>query len=245
MNDKPLLSFSHVDFSYPHHKVFENISFEINKGECIGLIGPNGCGKSTLFKLILGLLTPTRGTVALHTLHKKDHHKGRGTSCCVGYVPQHVHHDPLFPASVLEIILMGAVSQIDWKRSELKRIEQTALDWLEKFNLTKHRNRPFNALSGGQMQKVLLIRALVLNPSLILLDEPTNHIDAASKTFILDFVKTLKKDKTIIMIMHDFDALIGSVDRILSVQDSVVSLDPKKVCHHFAMGLYHDKKETS
>ncbi|PCI75545.1 zinc ABC transporter ATP-binding protein [Candidatus Aerophobetes bacterium] len=232
MKKRPLLTFSDVSFSYPSHEVFRTISLKVFPGEFIGVIGPNGCGKSTLFKLILNLINPSSGTIQLEN-----------SQPFIGYVPQHTHHDPLFPASVLEMIIMGAACRINWRRSNLKDIKATAHDWLERFGLTKHAHRPYNALSGGQMQKVLLIRALILDPDLLLLDEPTNHVDNASASFILNFLKSLTKTKTILMIMHDFDAIVNNVDRILSVQKNIVSLEPSQVCHHFAMGLYHDKKD--
>lgn len=244
MTHPSILAFSDVTFAYPNCPIFKNVTFEVLTGQCVGVIGPNGCGKSTLFKLLLGLLSPQKGSIALHTGHFSENHRGKGKGCCVGYVPQQTQHDPLFPASTLEVILMGGISQINWRRSEMGRLKKVAYEWLEKFDLTAHADHPFSSLSGGQRQKVLLIRALILDPKLLLLDEPTNHIDAASKQFILEFISSLKGKKTVLMIMHDFEALTDHVDTILSVQDTnVLQLKPNQVCQHVAMGLYHEKKE--
>lgn len=234
MNEQPLITFSDISFSYPNHEVFKGVSLKLFPKEFVGVIGPNGCGKSTLFKLILELLEPASGRI----------NKAPGLSC-IGYVPQHTRYDPLFPASVLEIIMMGATSQLNWRRSRLGEFKARARDWLEKFDLIKMQDRPFYTLSGGQMQKVLIIRALILDPKVLLLDEPTNHVDKASASVILNFLKKLKHEKTVVMITHDFDAVVNNVDRILSLQKGVISLKPSEVCHHFAMGLYHDKKELS
>lgn len=236
MSDLAVIEFDQVSFSYQSTPVLRQLSFQVYPGEFIGIIGPNGGGKTTLLKLILGFLKPTRGTV--HVFGKTT--DGQATQPLrLAYVPQSVRFDRDFPISVEEVVLSGLLSRLTWygrfRSSERKAARQA----LEKTGLVHLSDHPFGTLSGGQAQRVLIARALVSNPQVLLLDEPTASVDSQAEADIYAILQLLKGTMTILMVTHDLRAAIDQVGRVLCVQGGVISLKPEEVCKHFAFGLYH------
>jgi zinc transport system ATP-binding protein len=215
-----------LSFSYGETAILSHISFDVKRGEFIGIIGPNGGGKSTLLKLILGFLTPTSGT-----LEVTDHN--------ISYVPQNMKFDRHFPISCMEVVLQGCLKDLTWSGCFPKSSEEKAKAALEQVGLASYAAHPFGKLSGGQQQRVLIARALASQPKLLLLDEPTANLDAKSEKEIFEILKTLKSEMTILMVTHDLQTAIDQVDRILVVQRGVISYTPEQVCEHYALGLYH------
>lgn len=224
----PLFEFDDVSFSYPGIPVLSHLSFQVNPGEFIGIIGPNGGGKTTLLKLILGFLKPSRGKILLNKSHLK-----------IAYVPQAVRFDRDFPISVEEVVLSGLLSHLPWYGSFHKEDREAAIEALRIFELSHLMNEAFGTLSGGQAQRVLLARALVSKPELLLLDEPTASVDNRAEADIYSLLDQLKGKMTILMVTHDLGIAVEQVNRILCVQGGVVQLKPEEVCKHFAYGLYH------
>lgn len=222
---KPVISFRNVTFAYDKLPILKHASFEISAGEFIGVIGPNGGGKTTALKLILKFLKPQDGEV--------------DASGHIGYVPQINSYDKQFPISVLEIILTGCLSQINRWGKYPRAAYEKALELLETFHLTPLKDQPFGSLSGGQAQKTLIARALASDPEILLLDEPTANIDTQTEKQIFAFLKGLKRKKTILIVTHNFDAIIQNAERILCFQHDVSSMKPEEVCKHFSMGMYH------
>ncbi|MEI6242234.1 MAG: ATP-binding cassette domain-containing protein [Chlamydiota bacterium] len=220
-------------FSYDTASILENVSFKIPEGSFIGVIGPNGGGKTTLLKLLLGFLPKEKGFI--HVL-KRNPTKGNPK---VGYVPQFFPKDKDFPISVLEVILLGALEQASW-RGFPPYLHTKALDLLEKLQLGNFSKRPFGSLSGGQAQRVLFARALINDPDLLILDEPTAHIDNEAEKIILQLLLEIKRKKTILMVTHHLSTIVQEVDAVLSVQKKVLFLEPKEICEHFALGLFHE-----
>ncbi len=236
-NDSPpiVVSFENVNFSYPQTPVLQNVSFHIHAGECVGIIGPNGRGKTTLLKLLLGFLQP-QGVIRVFGKISE------GTPLSglpIAYVPQSIGFDKQFPISVEEVVLMGLLSQLPWYGKFSSAQKKKAKEILEKMDLAHLSNCPFGALSGGQAQRVLIARALVAEPLLLLLDEPTASIDREAEGQIFSTLRQLKGKVTILMVTHDLHVAIEEVDRVLCVQEKVVSLDPGQVCEHLGIGLYH------
>lgn len=236
MNDSrnlpPVVEFDRVSFSYPGMPILNQVSFQIHSGEFIGMIGPNGGGKTTLLKLILGFLKPTGGTIRIF-----DEKAGEPNR--MAYVPQSVRFDREFPISVEEVVLSGLLSRLPWFgkfRAADRQAAQEALDYMGLSHLT---NNSFGTLSGGQAQRVLIARALVSKPQLLLLDEPTASVDVQAESDIYAILNQLKGKMTILMVTHDLRAAIDQVGRVLCVQGGVISLKPEEVCKHFAFGLYH------
>jgi zinc transport system ATP-binding protein len=227
---KPAVSASKLFFSYKNTKVLQNAEFQIAHGEFIGVIGPNGGGKTTLLKLIMGFLAPQKG--ALHVFGKTPLDERRR----IGYVPQSNQTDRDFPITVLELVLLGSAKSYFFYPDHLLK---KAHALIEELGLGPHKSKSFASLSGGLAQKALLARALLSDPDLLLLDEPTANIDPASRIEIYRKLDALKGQKTILLVTHDLRTIIENVDRILCVQTQITSYLPREVCEHFALGLYH------
>jgi len=221
---------SNLYFSYEKTLVLQNVEFQISQGEYIGIIGPNGGGKTTLLRLIMGFLTPQKGS--LHVFGQSPTHERRR----IGYVPQANQTDRDFPITVLELVMLGCASNHCYYPPYAK---EKALAMIDDLGLTSHKSKSFASLSGGLAQKALLARSLLSDPDLLLLDEPTANIDPASRSAIFEKLEALKGEKTILLITHDLRTVIEKVDRILCVQTQVISYLPREVCEHFALGLYH------
>lgn len=222
-----------LSFGYDETMVLKNISFTIHAGESVGIIGPNGGGKTTLLKLIMGFLKPTTGKISLfgsppqQAIHD------------IGYVPQVMRFDRQFPVSVYEIALSGRLSRLPWHGIYSKKDHRITNEVLEHLELTAFKNCAFGTLSGGQAQRVLIARALVSQPKLLLLDEPTANVDAKAEANIYGLLKELRGKMTIVMVTHDLSTAIDQVQRVLCVQQTLISLLPQEVCEHFTLGLYH------
>lgn len=221
MKKPSLLSFSGVTLGYPGIIALKDINFEINQGEFIGIIGPNGSGKSTLLKGILGLLKPLEGEICFrgNCLSKMSGMKKplKAFRRQIGYVPQKNKNDLHFPATAKEVVLMGLYSQIGWFHTVQKLHREKALESLRMVGMAEFGNRPIGALSGGQQQKVMIARALVANPDLLMLDEPTASVDVYAQNMILETLEGLNREQgmTILMVSHDINEIVHFCDKIL------------------------------
>ncbi|MBT8347358.1 MAG: ABC transporter ATP-binding protein [Desulfofustis sp.] len=185
-------------FSYSGKEVLHNIDLVVNHGDFIAVVGPNGGGKTTLLKLIVGLLKPTRGKVRL--AGGKAPKKGVE----IGYVPQQIDHNLSFPATALDVVMMGKhvpEQRLMFNRSRKDRKDGLAA--LEKMGIAEFADRKISDLSGGQRQRVLIARALVTEPELLVLDEPTASIDSRGQTQFYQLLQGLNKELTILMVSHD------------------------------------------
>lgn len=235
MRTTPMIELENVSFSYQGSTVLKNVSFQLYEGEFIGMIGPNGGGKTTLLKLILGFLKPSNGTVKIFGENPTTSSKLKQ----LAYVPQAIRFDRDFPISVEEVVLSGLMSHLPWYGRFRTEDRQAARKVLEKVGLPHLINSSFGTLSGGQAQRVLIARALVSNPQLLLLDEPTASVDSQAEADIYALLNRLKGEMSILMVTHDLKAAIDQVGRVFCVQGGVISLKPEEVCKHFAFGLYH------
>ena len=229
----PVIDVQHVGFGYDDKQVLDDITFQVVAGEFVAVIGPNGGGKTTLLKLLMGFLKPNAGTI-----HLFGHVPGTNSEQ-VGYVPQVLRFDRQFPISVLEVVLSGRLSHLPWYGRFHRKDREAALEALELVGLADYRDHAFGQLSGGQAQRILIARALVCHPQLLLLDEPTASVDAKAEETIYQLLHSLKKEMTIVMVTHDLRVVIEHVERVLCVQTQLSSLAPQEVCAHFALGLYH------
>lgn len=187
-------------FSYSGKEVLHGIDLVINEGDFIAVVGPNGGGKTTLLKLVIGLLKPTRGTVRL----AGGKPGGKGKSTRIGYVPQQINHNLSFPATALDVVIMG--KHIPDKRFSFGRGAKDREDGmfaLRKMGIEDLADRRISDLSGGQRQRVLISRALVSKPELLVLDEPTASIDSRGQSDFYELLKELNKELTILMVSHD------------------------------------------
>ncbi len=210
----PVICFEGVSFSYGRTLVIEDADFDIYKGESVCVVGPNGGGKSTLLKLMLGLIEPDKG--AIHLLGDTP----KRSRARVGYVPQQIDFDPLFPVSALDVVLMGCLNRRSWgfrRRTDLDR----AMDALNKMGLSAKAKAPFASLSGGQRQAVLIARALAGRAEVLLLDEPTAHVDVAAEERLMASLKALDKELTLITVSHDLAFVSRSVPKVVCVNRCV------------------------
>lgn len=232
-NAPAAVSFTDVSFAYGSNVIFKNVSFAIQSVESVGVIGPNGGGKTTLLKLIMGFLKPQSGSITLFGLSPAQ------AIGKIGYVPQVANFDRQFPISVYELVLSGRLSQLPWYGSYRRQTCEEAEEVLAKVGLLEFKDRALGTLSGGQAQRALIARALIAKPELLLLDEPTASVDPQAEAYIYGLLKELQEKIAIVMVTHDLNAAIEQVQRVLCVQNNVISLRPEEVCEHFAVGLYH------
>lgn len=196
--NNPIVHIEDLYFSYSGQEVLQDINLTVKTGDFVSIIGPNGGGKTTLLKLILGLLKPTRGTVRIQGKPPS----ANGT--VIGYVPQIINHNLNFPASAMDVVLMGKYNPA--KRSlfrNTKQDQQAALDALGQIGMAEYAGRKITNLSGGQRQRVLIARALVTNPELLVLDEPTASLDTKGQTDFFSLLKELNQKLTILVVSHD------------------------------------------
>lgn len=229
----PILSLKNVYFSYPQVEILRDVSLDVYPGEYVGIIGPNGGGKTTLLKLILGFLYPSKGSVHLFGKFHK-----RGFQDKIAYVPQNIRFDRDFPISVEEVVLGGILSHLPWYGFFNQQDKDRVHDALKRTRLEHLKTSAFGTLSGGQAQRVLIARALVSNPKLLLLDEPTASVDHKSKEEIYSLLDELKKEMAILQVTHDLEIAAKKVDRLFCVQLSVTEIKPEDICCHTKMGLY-------
>lgn len=233
MEKKTVISFDDVSFAYQEAQVLKNVSFQINQGEFVGVIGPNGGGKTTLLKLMMGFLKPSSGEVRIYDKAPLSSLK------YLAYVPQTARFDRQFPISVMELVLSGRLSHLPWYGMYSQQDKLKALEALEKLSLVHLKNHAFGTLSGGQAQRALIARALVSEPKILALDEPTASVDSQAEADIYQMLEKLKGEMTIVMVTHDLGAVVNSLQRVILVQGNATTLNPKEVCEHFAVGLYH------
>ncbi len=213
-SDIPAIQCEHLSFSYGEVPVLTNVSFSIQKLDAVALVGPNGGGKSTLLKLILGLLTPQSGTIQVLGVTPQQARKK------IGYMPQHLQYDPSFPVSVMDVVLMGRAGSTGLGRynAEDRRIAMQAMAELAVDGLAA---RPFNSLSGGQRQRILIARALACEPEILLLDEPTANVDPGVELQLFEILKGLAHRVTILTVSHDLGFVSQMVSRVFCVNRQI------------------------
>ncbi len=203
-------------FSYNNKiDILSDVNFEVQENDFIGLIGPNGGGKTTLLKLILGLLKPTKGKILVFGKKPKTNWNK------MGYVPQYSKIDLDYPINVWEIVLTGRLGfkKIGSRYSKEDKIHSENI--LKKLNLWNLRQKSIGDLSGGQRQRVLIARALVRKPELLLLDEPTNNVDTQSGSDLYDLLHELNKEMTIIVVSHDIGSISKYVNKVFCLNKTI------------------------
>ncbi len=210
----PAVEMRKVSFSYNSEAVIAGADFSVVRNEAVCMVGPNGGGKTTLFKLILGLERPDAGEIRVFGQPPKRARKR------IGYVPQNISFDPQFPITVLEIVLMGRLGgRVLGPHS--RQDKDAAIAALEQMRLAELSQRQFAELSEGQRQRVLIARALSAEPELLLLDEPTANVDSAVEAKIYEILDVLRSSMTVMMISHDLAFVSSIFDRVICVHETV------------------------
>lgn len=227
-----VIELHNVSFSYGLVPVLQNIEFSVEQGEFLGIVGPNAGGKSTLLKLMLGLIKPQTGTVTV--LGKKPTQQRTQ----IGYVPQYPGFARDFPITVEQAVLLGrlgAARQFGRYNAADYAAAQQALAELDAQDLAQ---RPISALSGGQLQRILLARALVSDPKILILDEPTANIDMRIENDIFDHLRELNKRLTILVVSHDIAFISDYVSRVACLNRTLVCHTTDAIDGHLIQHLY-------
>jgi len=214
LSDAPAIALRDVRFERDGQVVLDTVDLEIATGSFASVIGPNGGGKSTLMKLLLGLLEPTHGSVEI--LGRPPARARR----MIGYMPQHQQIDPLFPITVDEVVRLGGLDS----RSLIGRIDRSGVeDALVAVGCQHLRQKSFGSLSGGQRQLVLIARALVARPRILLLDEPTANLDPGVEESFYELLQRLRGDMTILLVSHDVGLVSEQTEHVVCVNQKVVT----------------------
>jgi zinc transport system ATP-binding protein len=208
MPDKEVVKLEDVWVQYNGVPVLEGINLAIEQDDFLGIIGPNGGGKTTLLKVILGLISPGRGKVSVLG---KPPEKSRSK---IGYVPQHNLFDRDFPISIRDVVLMGRYGKSGLFRRYNSEDRKATQDALQTVGMLNYKDRQMGKLSGGELQRIFIARALVAEPKLLLLDEPTASVDPAMQTEFYELLEKLKMRMAIVLVSHDISAISIYVDKL-------------------------------
>jgi ABC-type Mn2+/Zn2+ transport system ATPase subunit len=206
---KSLVSFRRATLGYGHRAVLSDLTFDILEGDFLGLVGPNGSGKTTILRTFLGSLKPLSGSVVV------------APGLRYGYVPQRDQVDSIFPLRVIDVVLMGRYDRIGLGRRPGEQDQRRAVDALAQVGIQHLAESPLTNLSGGQKQRTLIARALVGQPTMLVLDEPTTGMDLVATTQILGLVRDLheRTGLTVVMVSHALNEVANYVERIALVHE--------------------------
>ncbi len=229
----PVIDIRDVSFAYHRSLVLENVNLQIQERDFVAVIGPNGGGKTTLVKLILGLLTPSQGSIHIFGRPPKE------AAPDIGYVPQDSEINPSVPMRAEQAVLMGCMrgcggwrrfSNADRERAR-EAMRQTGADGLA--------HKQISDLSGGQRQRIMLARALVTQPRLLLLDEPVANVDTQGQSQFFDFLQELNTRVTILVVSHDLMVLSSHIKSVVCVSKDVHFHDRPEITSEMLSAAYH------
>lgn len=209
--DTLLLTLSHVAASYDGKRVLTDVSMTVAKTDFWGIVGPNGGGKTTLVRLMLGLKQPDEGVVTYYHNGNSTHH------ISIGYLPQYSHIDRQFPISVREVVLSGLSNQKRLLQPYTTQHHAMVDETLQRLDLTTLAYRHIAALSGGQLQRVLLARAIVAKPDILVLDEPNTYMDRHFQRDMYAVLHELNNECAIVIVSHDVEAVRAHTKQVAFV----------------------------
>lgn len=213
---KYLIEVNNLNFRYERNIILDNVSFNITQNENIGILGRNGGGKSTLIKLLLGFIKPDSGTIKYNIDKKK-----------IGYLPQIREFDTTFPISIFDLVISGLTGKNNLYRKFNSFEKDSTSKIMEEFEILSLKNKLINEVSGGQLQRALIARALISNPELIILDEPESFLDKAFEAKLYNKLKSLH-NSTVVIISHELDEIYKYVDSVLVVEREIKFFQDKK-----------------
>jgi zinc transport system ATP-binding protein len=225
MNKEIAVKFDSVSFSYGNARVIEDASFHIHKSEFVSMVGPNGCGKTTVLKLLFGLESPSAGNIEIFGSTYTDKKKGVIHKANLAYVPQMPPADKKFPITVRDIVRMGLLLPL----KGYSRVNTAVEEALEKTGIAGLAGKQYGSLSGGQKRRALVARALAANPQLLVLDEPTANMDSDSETRLYETLAFYKGKTTILIVTHDTEFVTSLTDKVLCLGDGSKSIVQHRV----------------
>lgn len=210
-----IIKIENLSAGYDRKTVLHDINLEISEKDFLGIIGPNGGGKTTLMKVILGLLKPSEGKITFYD-------NGMPVEQLeIGYLPQYNSIDKKFPISIYEVILSGLNRQKSLFSRFTKEHHERVKETISMMGLEGMENKPIGQLSGGQMQRALLGRAIVSNPKAIILDEPNTYIDKRFEARLYSLLEEINKQRAVILVSHDIGSVLQTVKSIACVNDTL------------------------
>lgn len=221
LSENKIIELQNVTMQWDNRTALRNVNLTIDKGNFIAITGPNGGGKTTLLRIILRLLKPTFGKVTYYdgVTEVKDLN--------IGYLPQKNMIDHRFPITVAEVISMGLLSLLDLSKAEK---QCKIVEMVKRMGLESHIDSPIGELSGGQLQRTLLGRAIIAEPEILILDEPLSYVDKRFESRIYDIVEELSENTTIILVSHELSRIADMADRHLIIDQDLYEC---KASHHF------------
>jgi zinc transport system ATP-binding protein len=232
VSDKSIISVENISFSYNSSPVLIDVNFTVEEKDIIWIVGPNGGGKTTLLKLILGLLSPKRGKIKIFDKAPAE------VRSRLGYMPQVANLDPKFPVNALDIALMGRLGNGTGFGPFRERDYEAAEKALRETGLYDLRFRPFSELSGGEQRRLLIARAIAGEPDILLLDEPTANLDLVVEKEFFKILKNLNERLTIIMVSHEPAFVLEFVKRVICVNRKVSEHPTCEIDGQFMGDLY-------
>lgn len=215
LSDGPVIEFRDVCFSYGQTHILADINLAVPSGDFLAIVGPNGGGKTTLLKLILGFLSPSKGSITVLGMSPE---KARSE---IGYMPQRPSYNRSFPITVFDMVLSGRIKSGFFAGGYDKNDLRAAAEALELTGLSGYKDARMEDLSGGQVQRALLARAMVNRPAVLLLDEPTANIDVNGKMQFTELFDGINRETTIVMVSHDLDLFSKGIKRIACVNHTL------------------------
>jgi zinc transport system ATP-binding protein len=220
-------------FSYNGSPILKDVNLTVHSGDFVVVIGPNGGGKTTLLKLVLGILKPDQGKIRLFGRRPRE------SLDRVGYVPQDIHVNKGFPISVKDVVRMGKIRGGGGWKGFSKADRSLVQKYLERVDMWEYRSRPVDKLSGGQRQRVFLARALISEPEVLFLDEPISSVDTRGQTEFYDFLKELNHRMTIVIVSHDAMILSSHAKSVACVNRQLFYHDAPEVTKDMLEMAYH------
>ncbi|MBD5220565.1 MAG: ATP-binding cassette domain-containing protein [Bacteroidales bacterium] len=221
-SNEPLLSLVDVSFRREERVILSDVNLRVDRGDFLAITGPNGGGKTTLLRIVLGLLSPARGRVVFYS-------QGRETTVrpSIGYLPQKNSVDSHFPISVREVIASGLLAERSMPKAEKERRVEETLALVELADLA---NRPIGRLSGGQLQRALFGRAIISRPDMLVLDEPLSYLDKHFEQHLYRIIADLARHTTILLVSHEMSEIAGMANRHIIVDHTLRECTAE---HHF------------
>ena len=223
-NSKNILSIENLHFTYPRGKkeVLKGVTCDIKKGERVAILGSNGAGKSTFFSLITGLITNYQGSIKLDNNEISEMSRQQ-IAQYISFVPQ--KHEPMFPFSVKDFIMMGRYSKIDAFGNTTRKDMDAVMKAAEETGAIRYIDRPYNELSGGEIQLAIIARALAQETEILILDEPNNHLDFNNQFTIFNLICDISKKRnvTLIMSLHNPNDVLLFSERAIVFNNGVVA----------------------
>lgn len=218
--DNPLIEIKGLSAVYDGRTVLHDVDLTVCERDFLGIIGPNGGGKTTLIKCILGLLKPSKGTIYYRSRQNKER-STRVSQIPMGYLPQYNSLDKKFPITVEEVVLSGLSSQKSLTARFNSQDRETAKQVIIRMGLEGLEKRAIGTLSGGQLQRALLGRAIISNPEVLVLDEPSTYIDKRFEAHLYKLLAEINQDCAIILVSHDIGTVLQQVKSIACVNETL------------------------